>query len=76
MEDTKSDKGGNEMIYSQQRFYACCDECGKTIETNAATEEIAKETIEREGWKVFVRRRTLLLFEYICYCPKCKEETK
>lgn len=65
------------MIYSQQRFYARCDKCGKTIETNAADLKTAKETAERKGWKVSIRdRNPLLVFDYICYCPKCKEDTK
>ena len=65
------------MIYSQIRYYVCCDKCGNTIETNAADEDIAAETAKREGWSC----TTLMTFKgkyqkpnYVNLCPKCKEE--
>lgn len=65
------------MIYSRLRFYICCDNCGKTIETNAADEKIAAETAQREGWEC----ETLLRYSgtyrqprYVNLCPKCKKE--
>lgn len=63
------------MIYSRLRFYVCCDNCGKTIETNAAEERIAAETAERLGWEC----KTILPFKgryhqpkYVNLCPECK----
>ena len=63
------------MIYSRIRYYVCCDKCGKTIETKAADELIAAETVKREGWEcnkcsALVSAKPI----YTNLCPKCKEE--
>lgn len=65
------------MIYSRLRYYVCCDKCGKTIETNAADEDIAAETAKREGWQcnaLLSLKGTYHKPKYINLCPKCKEE--
>lgn len=67
------------MIYSRPKFYVCCDNCGKTIETNAANERIAAETARRRGWKCHTLLRFSGLYnstKYVNLCPKCKEEKK
>ena len=61
------------MIYSRTRYYVCCDKCGKTIETNAANEQIADETAVRLGWTGYSLSQYT---KYLHLCPKCKEETK
>ncbi len=65
------------MIYSRIRYYVCCDKCGKTIETNAADEDIAAETAKRQGWRcntMLSLKGTYQKPKYINLCPKCKEE--
>lgn len=65
------------MIYSQTRYYVRCDECGETIETNAANEKIACETAQREGWNITeLDYRPRVPMNYMCTCPKCKERKK
>ena len=67
------------MIYSRLRFYVCCDNCGKTIEANAADEKIAAETAQREGWEcvhMMKWKGTYCPPRYVNLCPKCKEEKK
>lgn len=63
------------MIYQRPRFYIVCDECGLTIETNAAEEKIAAETAKRQGWEC-IKLRTYLdgTTKYLNLCPKCKEK--
>lgn len=65
------------MIYSQLRYYVCCDKCGKTIETNAGNADIAAETAQRLGWQCnnFISSRgSYFARKYVNLCPKCKEE--
>ena len=67
------------MIYSRIRYYVCFDKCGKTIETNAADENIAAETARREGWRCNILlslKGTYHKPKYVNLCPKCKEEKK
>ena len=56
------------MIYSRKFWYVTCDNCGKTMHTNASTERIARETAYRKGWKYIQRPPA----GYYIYCPKCK----
>lgn len=67
------------MIHSRLRYFVTCDECGKTIETNAANEVIANQEAERKGWKCVVTYSCDRAYHppvYTNYCPKCKEERK
>ena len=52
------------MISKHSIWLVTCDNCGKTMRTNAATERIARETAQRKGWS-YIRNT------YI-YCPKCR----
>lgn len=61
------------MIVPIHGYYVICDECGEKLDTNAATEEIAKETAIKKGWHVFRRWTT---GEYEHWCLKCWEKMK
>ena len=67
------------MIYSRIRYYVVCDNCGKTVETNAADERIAEETAKREGWECVHMLKWKGVYcppKYVNLCPKCKEKIK
>ena len=56
------------MIFTIHIKVVKCDRCGGWIETNAATDRIAIETAERNGWVIadkgdWLRERH--------YCPHC-----
>ena len=56
------------MIFTSHIKVVKCDRCGRLLETNAATDQIANETTERNGWVVvyggdWLRERH--------YCPYC-----
>lgn len=40
------------MIFTLHIKVVKCDRCGKRLETNAATDQIANETAERNGWLI------------------------
>jgi hypothetical protein len=44
-----------------------CDDCGKTVDTNAASPQIARETVKKDGWLVIGENT---------FCPECAEKRK
>lgn len=56
------------MIKAKMIYSVVCDECGQSLETNASSARIARDTAERAGWKTYI----LHFAEEKNYCPKCK----
>ena len=52
-------------IYREITWLVTCDECFKTMHTNASSWTIALETAERKGWKY---KNNFIL------CPKCAKK--
>ena len=56
------------MIKAKMIYSVVCDECGATLDANAGSARIARETADKAGWKTYI----LHFSEEKHYCPKCK----
>lgn len=56
------------MISTFRVIVVKCDRCGKMLVTNASTEQMAKDTAERNGWLIADKGNWLSERHY---CPDC-----
>ena len=56
------------MIHTKTTYEIICDDCGKILDTNAASARIARETAERKGWKSYI-----IFTGEKHYCPECRK---